>query len=78
MYIWIIITIIIVCGIFFCLRIVRIAGEADKINMKLLLDQSIKEGKIILIECQYAYDCYLYKLVLYGALPDCSKCRKHK
>lgn len=78
MYIWITISIIIVFGTFICLRIAKIAGEADKFNMKLLLDQSIEEGKIILSECEYAYDCYLYKLVSYGTLPDCSKCRKYK
>ena len=75
MFLWVIVMMVVICGVYAGIRIAKSASNADKTDAKLILNQSIQDGMIKLPDCERAYECYLSELRAYGKFPDCEKCR---
>lgn len=55
-----------------------ISKQSNKKAAKLYLDKMIKDGNIVLPDCEYAYECYLYEYVNFNTFPECETCKDHK
>ena len=75
MNIWSIVGITVTVTLIGIFSLLIIKKRSDKIALELYLDKMVKSGNIVLPDCGYAHECFLYELTSFDKLPDCGECR---